>query len=575
MVNPPLPDFKYVEMYEATRRWIWLDTPSSTNLESARLTEIMQTIIPDNSWLSHTGLRDDVPIDQPADLGDGPAEIRFIDLSSVRHLLEFKTLSRLETAHRGKATFVVRHEYKLFIEHAMSLSLTDRVVFSFFVTGHPGIGKSVGAHYFLLCLLGSGKPVFWVQRGSVFYFNADGVQRLHGNIGNPATYKALKKSWVLMDVDQAEMPDDVYSISPFVIWTSSPHDGRIKYFYKTFLRPVQWFMKAWNTKEIAATADRLGSAHEDVLARMTWYGPVAWDLFLRGIPTPDHITSNIAAVFGGHPTTGTLPDCVFLVSPAVVEENGIRRLKRGAFSSEFLTPALAAKTFEYAEERLEKIQLFISHAFDFPSTQGLAGKMVEGLIHQVLIRGTNSFKHGIRLPAVLGGGAVAATLELIGNSDNFISRGDHTAERPLYLRPSLRSFEFAPVDAMVTTTPNQLGLLRTSLDTITREDFGTMFNIIDRLPAGAGVQVEDLEDVVYCLVGSKGTAYRVQTLVYEASAALSKLQQLAKDERLAEKFYEEVGVSTDAARARIRMFRVVGFTFDPQTGFEDATPSSY
>jgi hypothetical protein len=85
--------------------------------------------------------------------------------------------------------------------------------------------------------------------------------------------------------------------------------------------------------------------------------------------------------------------------------------------------------------------------------------------------------------------------------------------------------------------------------------------------------VKDLDNVVYCVVGSSSTACRVQNLVYAARATLTELRRLSKDEKLADKFRGEVGVPIDigVARNRIRMFRVVGFTFDHQTGFRPET----
>ncbi|KAJ7638137.1 hypothetical protein B0H17DRAFT_484246 [Mycena rosella] len=67
------------------------------------------------------------------------------------------------------------------------------------VTGQPGIGKSVGAHYFLLYLLGLGKPVFWVQEYGAYYFNAHGVQHLsdpNGLPNLPVVHRALQASLV-------------------------------------------------------------------------------------------------------------------------------------------------------------------------------------------------------------------------------------------------------------------------------------------------------------------------------------------------------------------------------------------
>ncbi|KAJ6599890.1 hypothetical protein DFH09DRAFT_1504187 [Mycena vulgaris] len=399
----PLPEFEYVETYEGARRWIWPDTPSSVITEPAPLTKIIRTVTPDDRWLTAMGVGGDDPMGEPADaddVGDGLAEVRYIDLAGHPNLLEFNQLRTQETFHRTKATFIVRDEYKRLIQHALSLSLSDDPhppPLRFFVTG-----MSFGAHYFLLYLLGLGKPVFWGQEDGTYYFNAHGVQRLH-NLNSvsdfPDVHHALQESWVLIDADQEWMPSKKYAISPFVIWTSSPRDMRWKYFSKAFSPSDRWFMKPWSTKEIAAAADRLGCTHNDVIARMVWCGPVARHLFLGEPPTVQQAGSNNPFAQPAHR--------VFLVAPAVVKDNGGRRLVREDFFAEFLTPAVAAKTFELAENRMGQLQQCLSRAFDVPSTWGVAGRLVGGLMHRSLSR-------GIQLPAVFGGGAVAATLELPG-----------------------------------------------------------------------------------------------------------------------------------------------------------------
>ncbi|KAJ7471076.1 hypothetical protein FB451DRAFT_1559552 [Mycena latifolia] len=518
MAKPaPLPDFEYVQIYEGSRHWIWPDapyTPSSTITEPARLTKIIHTDKPDDRWLTAMGELAD------ADVGDGPAEVRYIDLPGHPQLLEFSQL-------RGMAMFVVRDEYKQFIQHVLSLSLSDGPVsplFRFFVTGQPGIGKpQVRRHS--LYLLGLGKPVFWVQEDGAYYFNSHGVQRLHNpnNVPDlPEVHRALQESWVLIDADQAWMPSKKYAISPFIIWTSSPLDSRWQYFRKTFMPSKRWVMKPWSTKEIAAAACVFSTDSAALTA--------------RGPPRDLVVSSSINNALSRNPFAVDVADRVFLVPPAVVKDSGGCRL-----------------TFELAENRMDQLQQFVSWAFDVPSTRRVAGRLVEGLMHR-------SLSDGIELPAVFGSGAVAVTLELLGNADVFVPKGVPTTARPLYLRPLLPSF--AAVDVMVVTAPNQLGLLRTSLADTHSRDFGTMLGIIARLQEGAGVKVNDLDDVVYCLVGSTGAAHRVQDLVRAAHASLAALQKLAKE------FRDEVDVPTNVA-ARVRMFRVVGLNFDPQTGFRD------
>ncbi|KAF8216958.1 hypothetical protein K438DRAFT_1798074 [Mycena galopus ATCC 62051] len=578
-LNPPLPGCEHDEIFEAARALIWPDTPSSEITEPVRLTQIIQSYEPDEQWLTVNGDGDgDVPMSEPADadddpigeiadaddVGDSPAKVRYIDLSRHPELLEFKRLSAEVTIHEEKATFIVRDEYKEFIEHALSHSLSRS-----FVTGQPGIGKSFGAVYFLMYLLGLGKSVFWVQDDSTYYFNHHGVQRLLDPRAVPASFefqRALKDSWVLIDVDQDAMPNTTYNLSPSVIWTSSPRDMRWRYFKKHFAPCARWFMKAWSAKEIMATADKLGSGHDDVMARMAWYGPVARFLFHGAPPTEQDVSNDIGRALSGNPfafdaqpgTDGTQPvHVVFLVMPA--KDDGGHGLVRENFYAEFLTPAVAEMTFELAENRMEQLQLHLSRAFDIPSMRGVAGKLVEGLMHRSLSR-------GMRLPDIFGSGVVAATLNLLGKADASTPPGNLKTGHPLYLRPLLTSF--AAVDAMIVLSDGRLVLVQTSLATSHSKDFGMMLRIISRLPKGAGVQISG--DVFYCVVGS--TAFRVRNLARAAAKTLTQLQDLATHS--AKKFSNEVGVSTDIARQRIHHFRVVGVTFDHQVGFNNVDLSA-
>jgi hypothetical protein len=81
--------------------------------------------------------------DDGEEVDEGPARIRYINLKA-HPALAFHELG-LEVDQRGdKATFVVRHEYGLFMEHAMSRLSNppdDSYRARFFVTGQPGIGK--------------------------------------------------------------------------------------------------------------------------------------------------------------------------------------------------------------------------------------------------------------------------------------------------------------------------------------------------------------------------------------------------------------------------------------------------
>ncbi|KAJ7475747.1 hypothetical protein FB451DRAFT_255466 [Mycena latifolia] len=223
---------------------------------------------------------------------------------------------------------------------------------------------------------------------------------------------------------------------------------------KEFLSSKRWFMKPWSTKEIAAAADRLGSAHADVIARMVWCGPVVRHLFQGDPTTLQSMTSDISRALSGNifaqpDIKGTQPvHRVFLVAPAVVKDDGGRRsLVREDYFTGFLTPAVAAETFELAESRMDRLQQFVAQAFDVSTTRGVADRLVEGLMHRAV-------SGGILLPAVFGAGEVAAaTLELLGKANGFVAKGVPTTLRPIYLRPLLPSF--VAVDAMLVASPNR------------------------------------------------------------------------------------------------------------------------
>ncbi|KAJ7190352.1 hypothetical protein GGX14DRAFT_606040 [Mycena pura] len=355
--------------------------------EPARLTQIIYTYTePDKQWLTINGDGDvpmsepadagDVPIGEPADagdVGDNLAEVRYIDLSRHSELLEFKRLSAEVTIHEEKATFIVREEYKEFIKHALS----HRSLFRCFVTG-----KSFGAQYFLMYLLGLGKSVFWVQDDSTYYFNKHGVQRLVDPKTVPTSFdfqRALRNSWVLIDVDQDPMPNTTYNLSPYVIWTSSPRDLRWRYFRKHFWPCERWFMKPWSAKEIMAAA-------------MTWCGPVARFLFQGAPPQLRTSATTSAAPFLATRSPSKHSPALRVLSPSTPFSSSCRplsktmghRLVRQNFYTEFLTPAVAEMTFALAENRMEQLQLHLSRAFDISSTRGVAGKLVEGLMHRSL-----------------------------------------------------------------------------------------------------------------------------------------------------------------------------------------------
>ncbi|KAJ6512013.1 hypothetical protein C8R47DRAFT_676400 [Mycena vitilis] len=116
----------------------------------------------------------------------------------------------------------------------------------------------------------------------------------------------------LIDMDlETSLPDSSYRISKFVVWTASPSESRWQY----FLQKMPWlqtvvhetveykrnrgcnvqflFLSPFVCADLGKRSDRLGCAHDQVIARMNWCGPVARDLFQGDPPTDQHVNSNI------------------------------------------------------------------------------------------------------------------------------------------------------------------------------------------------------------------------------------------------------------------------------------------
>ncbi|KAJ6560409.1 hypothetical protein B0H19DRAFT_115601 [Mycena capillaripes] len=154
--------------------------------------------------------------------------------------------------------FVVRHEYGLFFEHAMSRVNNppdDSYWARLFVAGQPGIGKSFSGYYILFRLLALGQSVFFVYSPTkVYYFASEGVQSTT-EVPEPFStiVTALRNSWVLIDTEESDwVPPMIFNRARCVIWTSSPRESCIDRFLKKFGAEM-WYMKAWSSKEIAAS----------------------------------------------------------------------------------------------------------------------------------------------------------------------------------------------------------------------------------------------------------------------------------------------------------------------------------
>jgi hypothetical protein len=127
---------------------LFADLWPTSKRKSVSLDGRIQFLTPDDRWLNFTD-SNDIHEDEGKGEGEGgdpndsADSIRLIDLKAYPHLVIF-SLRFLVMEHGDHAAFVVRHEYDVFLRHAMSratkgpqLNRTTR----FFVTGQPGVGK--------------------------------------------------------------------------------------------------------------------------------------------------------------------------------------------------------------------------------------------------------------------------------------------------------------------------------------------------------------------------------------------------------------------------------------------------
>ncbi|KAJ7072678.1 hypothetical protein C8F01DRAFT_257678 [Mycena amicta] len=270
-----LPEFTWLtpEAYHRLHTDLWLGV-------SVPFKDRIEFLTPDDGWVSTMNVDD-------ADLDETQARIGFIDLKTYPSLV-ILDLKALVSERGDRATFVVRHDYNLFFDHAMSrvnmpiLNPEQQPqTTNFFLTGQSGIGKSYGSYYLLFRLLALKQPVFFVTSPKqTLYFSNAGVQKSSEATEYDATLAALHQSWVLIDVD-SNVPWDcpkVFQNAQCIVWSSSPRQPCMHEFIKRF-NAEKWHMRTWRSKEIAALTQRLGMDHQEVLERIEIGGPVAQSLF--------------------------------------------------------------------------------------------------------------------------------------------------------------------------------------------------------------------------------------------------------------------------------------------------------
>ncbi|KAJ7070507.1 hypothetical protein C8F01DRAFT_381800 [Mycena amicta] len=419
-----LPQFtwKVPESYRRLHADLWPASESDGSSVSV-LDNRIEFLTPDDGWLTlSTDSESLVVSHQPGDnLDEGPARIGFIDLKTYPNL----AIPGLPTEHGAHAAFIVRHEYDVFLNHAISC-VNDWHTISpggpqfnlptrFFVTGQPGIGKTFGSYYFLFRLLALGQPVFFVESPTdTLYFSSVGVQANDSAAGlseYDATLEAIKTSWVLIDVDDSVGEwccPKIFATARCVVWTSPPREPRTHQF-KTRFNAETWYMKTWSLKEIAAATQRFEIDRREILQRMDTEGPVARSLFrvaAHAVSTADlwvtidcAIHSNIFkfAPVDANGCTGFLPvHSVIKIEPRVViDDLGRAGLRRANYDAGFMSPLIAQMTLDLLQNRLNEVQKQLAATVHVSSTRTLAGKVVEDLMNRALER-------GIKLPEGFG-----------------------------------------------------------------------------------------------------------------------------------------------------------------------------
>ncbi|KAJ7777465.1 hypothetical protein B0H16DRAFT_958741 [Mycena metata] len=510
-----LPGFQLVALdndYTRLYRFLWQAPTPNSPAVSGLLTDYI------NEW------SDEEELDEPR------PHLRFIDLD-LHPYLRIHTLLK---PHPSKV--VIRDEYVEFMRHALAAG--DDELLRFFLTGQPGIGKSVGACYFLFCLLASGQPGFFIpEPDTVYYFSEHGVQKGSDSsiYRNSLTVReAVELSWVLIDVDIGNSPAslDWYPrewLKPCktMIWTSSPRDGRLRHFKKHF-RATPWYMKPWSLAEIDSLCQLAKKDNTEIRARLELSGPVARSLFFdvhrTMIVDIDSVIrrSLVRGLFEFATSTEGNDEGashrMYLLRPLeTYNEDGVLQISREVPMYSLLSSCVAARAVELSGTLDDIFRARLASAFDHPPTRGAAGKLVESILHQALRR---------RSVDPFGVGPGLFELRLIGEAATFIIE---TAPRPtpVYLRPLSQTF--AAIDAIV-VTDTTLWLIQSTVADSHSFVFKTLLAVLLRLEK-KGYNVKNRR-LVYCPIGTDEG--RVKTVARSAARKLNALKGVTPEDRTLE-----------------------------------------
>ncbi|KAJ7603487.1 hypothetical protein FB45DRAFT_960648 [Roridomyces roridus] len=547
----PDPPSRYLDLYAS----LW---PQGS--ESDRLAPyiIPKTIDVDRVWT------DDDPME-----GDRPKLVfKYIDVA------------RNPQFQIAKAKYVpkmiIRDEYDNFL---MDASAKGQGKWRFFLTGHPGIGKSIDAVYMLCRLISKGQPVFFMPDAtSVCYFSQSGVQELESTEINKYMKKmpvelALNASWLLIDNDEPVdwVPRDWVKDGKFTVWTASPEKNRMHHFQKRMDAEI-WVMKPWSADEIAAYIVLMNLQRQAIMDKIQMFGPIPRHIFAIQTNTTNSqgindiinaaLDKNFLSSFSTKDGVQDASHRMFLAKPKETEDalSGNVTIDRTEFSFEFLSNFIIARTIELMGRRLENIQNQLAMALNRPDTRSVAGTFVERLLHRAFI----TKKMPVPSGSVFGTGdnIIRRSVFLYGQAQNFAIESCDTAvlqTRPLYLQPHAQNF--AAVDAIIVTS-STVCLIQSSLSNTHSHNIATLLQIIARLGAysrGRGGQAKffDVEklNLVYCLLGID--AVPVSNLVQEARKAAKDL----RDDPDAPKQHKPLAALI--GRQRLARLTVEGLLFNP------------
>ncbi|KAJ7667405.1 hypothetical protein B0H17DRAFT_1210206 [Mycena rosella] len=406
-------------------------------------------------------------------------------------------------------------EYLQFMDYAMNLVDAARPgeCTSFFLTGQPGIGKTIGSRYFLLRLLSSAQSTFLILNpDSVLYFTAEGVRPMNDAQCFALGAKVISRSWILIDIDSSPslgwLPHPWVANGRAVVWTSSPSDERFRHFTDLYAAYV-WYMKPWGLQEISAVTTLDGRDKEEVVARFNLSGPA--------VISADNVFNQGAGFTGTHR--------VFLVRPQeVLDEYGRVSFTREECRVEFLCPHVALEMGKAFTKQADAFRKQLATAFDqHPSTRSAAGQLVESLFHRALAEKTAS------------------------SQDAF---GIQYIKKSFSPPASLHSTTFAAIDALLLTS-HALYLIQTSLSDSHSFILFTILDILSRL-ARLRFQPEEM-NLVYCLVGTDEV--KVKALVKQAE---DKLYSLVKNPHKS-----GLGSLSKIRLSRLKRLTIAGVVFDP------------